>query len=297
MEEESAMKQTKILVILALLLAACGGATETQPAPAVDLSTFEGGGLLRLATTTSTDNSGLLDYLLPSFEDEYQMEIQIIAVGTGQALQLGEDGNVDVLLVHAPALEEAYMTADHGIRREPVMYNDFVIVGPADDPAGIAGMDNAAEALEAIAEAEATFVSRGDDSGTHTKEQALWEAAGLEPAGDWYLSAGQGMGAVLHMADELDAYTLTDRATYLALTLTGLDLELLVEGDPALFNPYHVLVVNPDKSDDIYVQGAQAFVEWLISLETQERISQFGLEEFDLPLFTPNSVHWQQSQE
>ncbi|MGD8603229.1 MAG: substrate-binding domain-containing protein [Anaerolineales bacterium] len=291
------MKHIKLLVILALLLTACGGATETEQSPAVDLSTFEGGGNLRLATTTSTDNSGLLDYLLPDFESTYNMEIEVIAVGTGQALQLGEDGNVDVLLVHAPALEEAYMEAGHGIRREPVMYNDFVIVGPADDPAGIAGMDDAAEAMQTIAEAEATFVSRGDDSGTHTKEKALWETAGIEPEGDWYVSAGQGMGAVLQMAEELDAYTLTDRATYLALTLTGLDLELLVEGDPILFNPYHVIVVNPDKADDIYVEGAQAFVEWLISLETQEQISQFGLEEFGSPLFTPDSVPWRQSQE
>jgi tungstate transport system substrate-binding protein len=297
MEDKLVMKQIKLFLMLALLLTACGGATETEQSPAVDLTTFEGGGTLRLATTTSTENSGLLNYLLPEFEDTYGMEIEVIAVGTGQALQLGEDGNVDVLLVHAPALEEAYMDADHGIRRESVMYNDFVIVGPADDPAGISGMDDAAEALEAIADAEATFVSRGDNSGTHTKERTLWEAAGINPQGDWYLSAGQGMGAVLQMAEELDAYTLTDRATYLALTLTGLDLELLVEGDPALFNPYHVIVVNPDKSEDIYVEGAQAFVEWLISVETQEAIGEFGLEQFGSPLFTPDSEPWHQSLE
>lgn len=291
------MKHIGLGIILVLLLTACGGATETETSPAFDLSTFQGGGILRLATTTSTDDSGLLDYLLPDFEDTYNTEIQVIAVGTGQALQLGQDGNVDVLLVHAPALEEAFMDAGHGVRREPVMYNDFIIVGPPDDPAGIAGMDVTAEALRAIAEAEATFISRGDDSGTHTKEKVLWEAAGIEPEGDWYLSAGQGMGAVLQMSQELEAYTLTDRATYLALTLTGLDLELLVEGDSALFNPYHVIVVNPDKSDAIYVEGAQAFVEWLISLDTQEQISQFGLDKFGTPLFTPDSRPWHQSQE
>lgn len=291
------MKPLKLFVLVALLLTACGSATETERLPVVDLSAFEGGGLLRLATTTSTDDSGLLDYLLPDFEARFNVEIQVIAVGTGQSLQLGQDGNADVLLVHAPALEETFMEDGHGIRREAVMYNDFVIVGPADDPAGIAGMEDAAEAFQAIAEAEATFVSRGDESGTHTNEKALWDAAGLEPAGDWYLSAGQGMGAVLQMSDEIQAYTLTDRATYLALTQMGLDLVLLVEGDPALFNPYHAIVVNPEKSDDIYAEGAQAFVEWLISVETQERIAQFGLDEFGSALFTPDSEAWIEAQE
>jgi tungstate transport system substrate-binding protein len=284
------------MILLALILSACGGsAGDSSQVTQYDLSDFEGGGMLRLATTTSTENSGLLDYLLPEFEEHFEMEIQIIAVGTGQALQLGEDGNVDVLLVHAPSLEQAYMDDDHGIRREMVMYNDFVIVGPADDPAGVAGMDDAAEALEAIADAEATFVSRGDDSGTHTKEKALWEAADISPVGDWYVSAGQGMGAVLQMAEELEAYTLTDRATYQALTLTGLELELWVEGDPDLFNPYHVIVVNPAKSENISVEAAQAFTEWLISVETQELIGQFGLEEFGSPLFNPDSEPWHQS--
>lgn len=290
------MRTLKVMILLALILSACGGsAGDSSQETQFDISDFEGGGMLRLATTTSIENSGLLDQLLPEFEEHFEMEIQIIAVGTGQALQLGEDGNVDVLLVHAPSLEQAYMDDDHGIRREPVMYNDFVIVGPADDPAGVAGMDDAAEAFEAIAEAEATFVSRGDDSGTHTKEKALWEAADISTEGEWYVSAGQGMGAVLQMAEELEAYTLTDRATYLALTLTGLELELLVEGDPDFFNPYHVIVVNPAKSENIAVEAAQAFTEWLISVETQEFIGQFGLDEFGSPLFIPDSEPWHQS--
>ena len=174
------MKTIKILLILAVLLTACSSEDgDASQGESFDLSTFQGGGLLRLATTTSTENSGLLDYLLPEFEVRFEMEIQIIAVGTGQALQLGEDGNVDVLLVHAPSMEQAYMEDEHGIRRELVMYNDFVIVGPADDPADIAGMDDAVDALENIAEAQATFVSRGDESGTHLMEETLWEAAGL----------------------------------------------------------------------------------------------------------------------
>ena len=250
---------------------------------------------LILATTTSTENSGLLAYLLPDFEAEYGVEVDVIAVGTGQALTLGEDGNADVLLVHARAREDAFMEAGHGVRREDVMYNDFVIVGPANDPAGIAGMTDAAEALAKIAEAEAPFVSRGDDSGTHTKEKAIWEAAGIEPSGDWYISAGQGMGAVLTMADEQQAYTLSDRATYLARTLEGTELEILVEGDPILFNPYGVMAVNPDKGDHIQADLANTFIDWLISVPTQEKIGQFGVDEFGAPLFTPDSAPWREA--
>jgi len=206
---------------------------------------------LILATTTSTENSGLLAFLLPDFEAAYNVEIDVIAVGTGQALKLGEDGNADVLMVHARAQEDAFMDAGHGVRREDLMYNDFVILGSPQDPAGIQGMNEVSRAFEEIAAAQATFVSRGDDSGTHSKEKAVWEAAGIEPAGDWYISAGQGMGAVLTMADEQQAYTLSDRATYLARTLEGTDLVILVEGDPILFNPYGVIAVNPDKGPHI----------------------------------------------
>jgi tungstate transport system substrate-binding protein len=273
-------------------------AVEPTTAPAAEPTAEPPSGeaqTLILATTTSTENSGLLAYLLPDFEEEYNVQVDVIAVGTGQALEMGENGDADVLLVHARAREDAFMEAGHGVRREDVMYNDFVIVGPEADPAGIQGMTNAAKALAAIAADEAPFVSRGDDSGTHTKEKAIWAAAEIEPAGDWYISAGQGMGAVLTMADEQQAYTLSDRATYLARTLEGTELVILVEGDPILFNPYGVIAVNPDKGEHIKVGLANAFIDWLISVETQEMIGQFGVEEFGAPLFTPDSASWREA--
>jgi tungstate transport system substrate-binding protein len=251
--------------------------------------------VLILATTTSTENSGLLAAILPDFEEQFNTSVDVIAVGTGQAIALGEDGNADVLLVHARAKEDAFMEAGHGSRREDVMYNDFIIVGPADDPAGIQGMASAAEAFAALAAAETPFVSRGDDSGTHTKEKAIWAEAGIEPEGDWYIAAGQGMGAVLTMADEQQAYTLSDRATYLARTLEGIDLEILVEGDPVLFNPYGVIAVNPDKGEHIKADQANNFIDWLVSVPTQELISEFGLADFGSPLFTPDSAPWREA--
>jgi tungstate transport system substrate-binding protein len=247
---------------------------------------------LILATTTSTYDSGLLDFILPDFEKEHDVQVDIVAVGTGQALKLGEDGNADALLVHARAREDAFMQAGHGVRREDVMYNDFVIAGPSEDPANIQGMGEAAAAFQKIAESESQFVSRGDDSGTHTKEKAIWSAAGIAPSGDWYKSAGQGMSAVLTITDELQAYTLSDRATYLARTVEGLYLDILVEGDPILFNPYGVMAVNPAKGDHIQADLANTFVDWLVSTSTQELISQFGVEKFGMPLFTPDSQAW-----
>lgn len=251
---------------------------------------------LMLATTTSTENSGLLAYLLPFFEEEYGVTVDVIAVGTGQALQIGEDGNADVLMVHARSLEDEFMDAGHGVRREDLMYNDFIIVGPPDDPAGIEGMTDAPAALGQIAEAEATFISRGDESGTHTKEKAIWSEAGVDPSGDWYVSAGQGMGDVLTIADEELAYTLSDRATYLARTLQGTELVILVEGDPILFNPYGVIAVNPDKSPEINAELANQFIDWLISVPTQEKIAGFGVDEFGMPLFTPDSEPWREAE-
>jgi hypothetical protein len=181
------------------------------------------------------------------------------------------------------------MTNGDGVRREEVMYNDFVIVGPAADPAGIKGMTSANEIMKKIADTGSTFISRGDDSGTHTKELSVWKAAGIEPAGDWYVSAGQGMGDVLNMAKEQLAYTLSDRATYLALVKEGLDLVILGEGDPVLFNPYGVIAVNPDKNDQIQNDLANQFIDWIISVPTQELIGQFGVADFGAPLFIPNS--------
>lgn len=243
---------------------------------------------LTLATTTSTYDSGLLDFILPDFEEKYGATVDVVAVGTGQALALGESGDADVVLVHARALEDAFVASGNGLIRYDVMYNDFVIIGPAEDPAGIAGMESAADALVQISESGATFVSRGDNSGTHNKELGIWEAAGMTPEGDWYNSAGQGMGAVLGIADELQGYTLTDRATYLARAAEGLTLDVLVEGDPILFNPYGVIPVNPEIHPGINAELGQAFAHWLISPETQEMIAAF--EANGSQLFTPDSV-------
>lgn len=289
------------LILLTFPFAGCATLQPTEaPATPTETLAAEGTGAdeaqtLTLATTTSTDNSGLLGYLLPFFEEEYNAEVEVIAVGTGQALQIGEDGNADVLMVHARSLENAFMDAGHGVRREDLMYNDFVIVGPPDDPAGIEGMSDAPAAFAQIAEAEATFISRGDESGTHTKEKAIWSEAAVDPSGDWYISAGQGMGAVLTMADEQQAYTLSDRATYLARTLEGTELVILVEGDPILFNPYGVIAVNPEKSPEINAELANQFIDWLISVPTQERIGEFGVEQFGAPLFTPDSEPWREA--
>ncbi len=247
---------------------------------------------LILATTTSTADSGLLDAILPDFEKAHGLEVDVIAVGTGQAMALGEAGDADVLLVHDRAREDAFMEAGHGVRREDVMYNDFVIVGPVSDPAGIRGVTRAAEALRRIAQAQAVFVSRGDESGTHTRELALWREAGVEPAGEWYLSAGQGMGETLTMAQEARGYTLSDRATYLARGQGGTDLVVLVEGDPLLLNHYGVIAVNPSTGCHIQAELANRFIEWLISVKTQERIAAFGVEEFGQPLFFPDSEPW-----
>ncbi len=249
-----------------------------------------------LATTTSTQNSGLLDYLLPDFEKEAGVKVDVIAVGTGQALQLGKDGNADVLLVHARAQEDEFMANKDGTRREDVMYNDFVIVGPESDPAGIKGMTDATEAFKKIAESKSPFISRGDKSGTNTKELAIWKKAEIEPAGDWYISAGQGMGEVLTMANEQQAYTLSDRATYLARTKEGLDLPILVEGDKSLFNPYGVIAVNPDKNPNINAETASKFIDWIISVPVQEKIKAYGMEDFGQSLFVPDSQPWRDAQ-
>lgn len=245
---------------------------------------------LILATTTSTQDSGLLDYILPEFEKETGITVDVVAVGTGQALEMGKNGEADILLVHAKASEEEFVSEGHGLERRDVMYNDYILVGPKDDPAKLKENygNDIVGALKAIAENKATFVSRGDDSGTHKKELALWKETGITPEGDWYLEAGSGMGDVLAMANEELAYTISDRATYLSMKDT-LDLEILVEGDENLFNQYGIIPVNPDKNDKINAEGAQKFMEWLLSDKTQELIGSFGVEEFGQPLFTPNA--------
>ena len=270
-----------VLTVAGLLaLGGCGRATPTAPPRLI------------LATTTSTYDSGLLDYLLPAFEEETGIKVDVVAVGTGQALEMGHNGDADVLLVHAPDQEEAFVGMGYGVDREPVMYNDFVIVGPEEDPATIAGMADAAGAFARIATAKAPFISRGDNSGTHMKERRIWLEAGITPEGDWYISAGQGMGAVLTMAEELGAYTLTDRGTYLSRLSERYSLPILVEGDPLLFNPYHVIAVNPAVHPDVNYEAAKRFIEWLTSPEIQERIGAFTHAATGQPLFHPDSEAW-----
>ena len=300
-------KYLTIIILLLILLTACDTASTpagSEDQPQEDQTAGEtansesDAGSLTLATTTSTYDSGLLDAILPAFEEESGIKVEVVAVGTGQALALGEQGDADVLLVHARAREDAFMNEGHGIRREDVMYNDFVIVGPEGDPAGVAGMESAPDALAAIAAAESTFVSRGDDSGTHTKEKSIWEQAGIEPEGDWYEAIGQGMGATLTFANEELGYTLSDRATYLSRSVDdeGFELAILVEGDPVLFNPYGVMAVNPEKSDLINAAAASQFIDWLVSVPVQELIADFGTDKFGSSLFTPDSEAWQAAQ-
>jgi len=242
-----------------------------------------------LATTTSTYDSGLLDTLVPMFEDETDYEVKIIAVGTGQALAMGERGDADVLLVHAPSSELELVESGAAINRQLVMHNDFIIVGSEDDPAGIEGMTSAADAFATIYDNEATFISRGDDSGTHKKEKAIWESAGLDPEGkSWYEQSGQGMGATLQIANQKDAYTLSDRGTYLAQS-ENLELVVLVEGDPVFFNVYHVMQVNPEKFDKVNDEGGAAFVDFMISDSAQDIIRDFGVDKFGQPLFIPDA--------
>jgi len=243
---------------------------------------------LILATTTSTQDSGLLDELIPVFEKDTGYKVKVVAVGSGQALQMGQEGNADVLLVHSPSAEKTYMDGGFGKDRWLVMHNDFIIVGPAADPAAIKGSITALEAFTKIANAQSPFISRGDKSGTNTMELNLWKKAAITPAGDWYVETGQGMGATLKIASEKGAYTLTDRATYLANKDT-LSLTILVEGDTALLNVYHVITVNPEKWLKVNEGGAKAFADFLVSKKGQELISKLGVEKYGQALFTPDA--------
>lgn len=242
--------------------------------------------VLKMATTTSTENSGLLADLMPKFEEKSGYSVQVIAVGTGKALKMGEDGDVDVVLVHAPAAEKEFVDKGFGEKRYPVMYNDFIILGPDADPAGVREAKTAPESLAKIAEKQAIFVSRGDDSGTHKKEKKLWEAAGVKPEGEWYREAGQGMGKVIQMAGELEGYTLADRGTWLA-SADKSPLKIVHEGDKDLFNQYGVIAVSQKRYPDINHKGAQAFIDWIISPEGQTAIGDFKVK--DTQLFTPNA--------
>jgi len=244
---------------------------------------------LKLASTTSTDNTGLFTALNPPFEEKYNCRVDVIAVGTGKAIELGRNGDADVVFVHDRKAEDEFVASGYGTNRRDVMYNDFVIVGPADDPAGIKGLNDAGEALSRIANSESVFISRGDDSGTHKKELALWKKAGIEPRGDWYSEAGQGMGAVLQMANEKKAYALSDRGTFLAYT-TKVELVVLCEGDPDLFNPYGIIAVNPAKHPHVKYLLAMAYIAWVTSAEGQAIIRDFGKDKFGQPLFIPVAV-------
>jgi len=275
-----------LLMVFALALSACTPATvaptQTLAAPA-NLN-------LILATTTSTQDSGLLDVLIPMFEEQTGYKVQTVAVGSGQAMEMGQQGNADVLLVHSPAAEKEFMTDGWGSERALIMHNDFIIAGPADDPAKIKGLP-ATDAFKAIAIAKATFVARADKSGTSTKELGIWKKAELDPATTkpaWYIETGQGMGPSLTIASEKTGYTLTDRATFLA-NKANLELEILVEGDNSLLNIYHVITVNPYKWPKVNREGAMAFLKFMTESSTQEAVGKFGVDKYGQQLFIPDA--------
>ena len=249
---------------------------------------------ITMASTTSTQNSGLLDDILSKFTKKTGIGVNVVAVGTGQALRIARNGDADVLLVHHRPSEDAFIADGDGIARHDVMYNDFVIVGPAADPAGVAKATTAAEALVHIAESKTPFASRGDDSGTHKKEQELWTIAGIVPDGDWYRETGAGMGTTLNIAVAMGAYVLTDRGTWITFG-NKQDHVLLMSGDPELFNPYGVIVVNPSKHPHVKVAAAQALVDWLISDEGQRAIGAFQIE--GKQAFCPNALTFAQKRD
>jgi tungstate transport system substrate-binding protein len=290
-----------LALIVGLVMAGCGGAPAAGPpastAPAAQAPQPTAAGerqALRLATTTSTADSGLLDAILPDFEARYNAKVEVVAVGTGQALKLGENGDVDVVLVHARKSEDTFVANGFGVNRRDVMYNDFIVVGPADDPAGIKGQPQAADAFKAIAAQQATFDARGDNSGTSTKELSIWASIDISPTGQisWYKSLGQGMGETLIAANEQRAYTLSDRGTYLSMRDKLPNLAILVGGatidenkDKALLNPYGVIPVNPSKHQGIKAELAEQFAAWITSPATQALIGAYGEDTFGQPLF------------
>ena len=267
---------------LAPLAAAALLATAALPAHAEDP-------YIIVQSTTSTQNSGLLNYILPMFKKKTSVDVRVVAVGTGQAIKNAKNGDGDVLLVHAKPAEEKFVAEGFGVKRYDVMYNDFVIVGPKSDPAKIAGGKDAAAAFKAIADAKAPFASRGDDSGTHKAEKRHWKAAGVDiekASGDWYRSTGSGMGATLNTAAGMGAYALTDRATWIAFKNKG-DLKIVVEGDPKLFNQYGIILVNPEKHKHVKAKEGEQLIDWLLGAEGQNAIRSFKVE--GQQLFFPNA--------
>jgi tungstate transport system substrate-binding protein len=289
----SILRRAGSLLLAACLLPGAGNADPPAPSP--------GPQILRLATTTSTDDSGLLKAILPDFEARHNARVEVVAVGTGQALRLGANGDADVVLVHARQKEDQFVSDGHGVHRRDVMYNDFVLVGPPSDPAGVAGLATAREAFAKIAASASPFVSRGDESGTHAKEKEIWASARVSPLPDsgWYFSIGQGMGETLLFADEKSAYALTDRGTWLARKSNLPGLTVLVGGasigenrDAKLLNPYGVIPVNPARHPGVRFGLSVKFAAWITSAEVQRKIADFGKDRFGQPLFYPDSEQW-----
>jgi tungstate transport system substrate-binding protein len=267
-----------VLTLLAVVAAGCGGDNNSASSDAKPVI---------LATTTSTQDSGLLDVLVPAFEKQTGLQVKTVAVGSGQAIDMGARGEADVVLAHSPAAEEKMMADGKGRNRRIVMHNDFVIVGPASDPAHVRGA-SATTAMSRIARAKAPFISRGDDSGTNAFELKLWEKAGVAPKGAWYQESGQGMGATLQIAADKDAYTISDRGTYLA-TDSARGLKLLVEGDASLLNVYHVIEIPAANGPRVNTTGGDAFADWIVSARAQKMIGAFGREKYGQALFTPDA--------
>jgi tungstate transport system substrate-binding protein len=273
------MRQQNRLLFLAVFLSGLALGPIAEAADSKDKNVI-------LSTTTSTQDSGLLDVLVPLFEKQTGYSVKTVSVGTGQALAMAAKGDADVALVHAPSLEKKYVADGKLLNRRLVMYNDFVIIGPKDDPAKIKPVKTALAALKVIEQSKSPFVSRGDNSGTHNLEKTLWKEAGIQPKGDWYIEAGQGMGATLNIANERNAYTITDRGTYLALR-NRVTLPILVEGDKVLLNIYSVMEVNPANGPRVNALGGKAFADFIVAPQTQNVIKSFGVEKFGQPLFVP----------
>ncbi|MCH6267592.1 substrate-binding domain-containing protein [Neobacillus citreus] len=284
------MRKNRLLItlfaLMLLILSACGNSdTKTNAAPKEKKATEKPAPTeMILATTTSTQDSGLLDVIIPMFEKENNVKVKTIAVGTGQALEMGTKGEADALLVHAPAAEKAVVDAGDAINYKRVMYNDFVLVGPKENPADVSGQDIKA-AFKKIADTKGVFISRGDDSGTHKKELSIWQADTIKPEGEWYVSTGQGMGQTLQVAAEKKGYVLTDRATWLAQEKNLDTLKIVVEGGQDLMNIYHVMQVNPEKHNMVNSKDGEKFVKFMVDKKTQEVIENFGKKEYGQSLF------------